>query len=96
MVRLTGAGSYLAFGNVQFGSPGAAGVQLRVSTTTPGVNVNIRLGSANASPVCTVYPDSNGTFQLKANSCYPKPAGTATLYLTVTGPAVLNSLTFTH
>ncbi|WP_405583103.1 hypothetical protein [Streptomyces sp. NBC_01190] len=69
---------------------------MRVSTTTPGVNVNIHLGSATASPVCTVYPDGNGTFQLKANSCYPEPTGAATIYLTVTGPAVLNSLTFTH
>lgn len=96
VVHLAGAGSYLAFNGVRFGSSAASGVQLRVSTTTPGVNVNIRLGSANASPACTVYPDSNGNFQLKSNSCYPKPSGTATVYLTVTGPAVLNSLTFTH
>ncbi|MFC4030096.1 glycosyl hydrolase family 8 [Streptomyces polygonati] len=96
VVKLNGAGSYLAFKNTQFGTPGASGVQLRVSTTTPGVNVNIRLGSATAAPVCTVYPDSGGAWQLKANSCYPKPSGTATVYLTVTGPVTLNSLTFTR
>lgn len=96
VVRLNGAGSYLAFTNVQFGTGGAGGVQLRVSTTTPGVNVNIRLGSATAGPVCTVYPDSNGTWLSKANSCYPKPTGTTTVYLTTTAPITLNSLTFTH
>lgn len=95
VVSLTGAGSYLAFNAVRFGTSAAGGVQLRISTTTPGVNVNIRLGSSTAGPACTVYPDSNGTFDLASNSCYPKPTGTATVYLTVTGPAVVNSFTFT-
>ena len=94
VVQLTGPGSSLAFTSVDFGTTGAASLSLRVSTTTPGVNVQIRLGSAITSPACTVYPDSNGTWHTKSNTCYPKPTGVQTLYITTTGPVAINSFTF--
>ncbi|GLW57090.1 glycosyl hydrolase family 8 [Kitasatospora phosalacinea] len=94
VVQLTGSRSSLAFTNVDFGTTGAASVAFRVSTTAPGVNVQIRLGSPTASPVCTVYPDGNGTWHTKSNTCYPKPTGVQTLYITTTGPVAVNSFSF--
>ncbi|WP_329286912.1 glycosyl hydrolase family 8 [Streptomyces sp. NBC_00691] len=95
VVDLTGRTSVLVLDGVQFGTAGAAGVGFRASTTTPGVNVHVRIGSATASPACTVYPDSNGAWHLKSNSCYPRPAGTTRVYITSTGPVSLDNLSFT-
>jgi endo-1,4-beta-D-glucanase Y/chitodextrinase len=94
VVEFTGSGSHIALNGVQFGTGGAGGVQLRLLTSAPGVNIHVRLGSATASPACTVYPDSNGAWHVKSNTCYPKPAGTANVYLTTTGRVTINSLTF--
>ncbi|WP_051731649.1 glycosyl hydrolase family 8 [Kitasatospora phosalacinea] len=94
VVQLTGSGSSLALTDIDFGTTGAAGVSFRASTTTPGVNLQVRLGSPTASPACTVYPDSNGTWHTKSNTCYPKPAGVQTIYITATGPVAVNSLVF--
>ncbi|MDG4794187.1 glycosyl hydrolase family 8 [Micromonospora sp. WMMD1082] len=94
-VDFSGSGSYIVLNNVEFGSGGAARVQFRVATSVPGANIQVRLGSTTASPACTVYPDGNGTWHLKSNSCYPKPTGARNVYITVTGAARINYLTFT-
>ncbi|MEE1940673.1 glycosyl hydrolase family 8 [Streptomyces sp. TRM 70361] len=94
VVHFTGSGSHIALSDVQFGTTSAGSVRLRAATTASGVNVHVRLGSATVSPACTVYPDGNGTWHLKANSCYPKPTGTHTVYITTTGAVTLNHLTF--
>ncbi len=94
VVQLTGSGSSLVFADVDFGATGAASLSLRVSTTAPGVNVQVRLGSSSASPVCTVYPDGNGAWHTRSNTCYPRPTGLQTVYITTTGPVAVNSFTF--
>ncbi|WP_447002047.1 glycosyl hydrolase family 8 [Saccharothrix isguenensis] len=94
VVTFSGAGSYIAFHNVDFGSTGASRVQFRVAGASPGVNVQVRVGSTSASPACTVYPDGNGTWHVKSNSCYPKVTGLRTIYITVTAPVRINHLTF--
>ncbi|GAB4061060.1 hypothetical protein GCM10028775_79240 [Catellatospora paridis] len=94
IVSFAGSGSHVALRGVQFGSGGAGRVQFRALTSAAGVNVQVRLGSATAAPVCTVYPDSNGVWHLKSNSCYPKPGGLRDVYITATGPIKINSLTF--
>jgi endo-1,4-beta-D-glucanase Y len=93
-VTFSGSGSYLVLNNLDFGSNGAGQVQFRVATDSPGVSIQVRIGSTSASPACTVYPDGNGTWHLKANSCYPKPAGSRNIYITTTGAARINHLTF--
>jgi len=94
VVTFTGSGGRIVFHNVPFGSAGAGGVELRVGGAAPGVNVQIRIGSATASPACTVYPDGNGSYHLKSNSCWPKPTGTQDVHITTTGKVSINSLTF--
>ncbi|MTK05427.1 glycosyl hydrolase family 8 [Micromonospora sp. CP22] len=94
VVDFSGSGSYVVLNNVDFGSSGAGRVQFRVATTSPGVNIQVRVASTSASPACTVYPDGNGTWHLKTNSCYPKLTGTRNIYITTTGAARINHLTF--
>ena len=94
VVSLSGASSYIAFNGVQFGSSGAANVSFRVANPTAGLNLQVRIGSPSASPACTVYPSGNDTWTLSSNSCYPKPSGTQTVYITSTGAAEINYLVF--
>ncbi|MGX7827913.1 glycosyl hydrolase family 8 [Actinokineospora sp. 24-640] len=94
VVAFAGAGSHIAFDNVDFGSGGAGRVQFRAASTAPGVNVHVRIGGTSASPACTVYPDGNGSWHLKSNTCYPKVTGLRTVYLTVTAPVRINHLVF--
>ncbi|MBR7831877.1 glycoside hydrolase family 11 protein [Actinospica durhamensis] len=94
VVSLSGASSYLAFNGVQFGSSGAADVSFRVANPTAGLNLQVRIGSPTASPACTVYPSGNDTWTLSSNSCYPKPSGTQTVYITSTGATEINYLVF--
>jgi oligosaccharide reducing-end xylanase len=94
VVNLAGSSSYIVFNGLNFGTAGASSINFRASTTTSGDNLQVRVGSATASPVCTVYPDSNGAWHLKSNSCYPKITGTQNIYITSTGPASINWLTF--
>lgn len=94
VVNLTSATSYLIFNGLNFGTSGAASVQFRANTTTSGVNLQIRIGSLTASPVCTVYPDSTGAWHLKSNTCYPKITGTQNVYVTTTGPVKINWFKF--
>ncbi len=94
VVGLSGPSSYVAFNGVQFGSPGATGVSFRVANPTPGLNLQVRIGSPTASPACTVYPSGNDTWTLSSNTCYPKPSGTQTVYVTASGPVELNYLEF--
>jgi endo-1,4-beta-xylanase len=94
VVDLSDPNSYIAFNGVQFGSPGAAGVSFRVANPTPGLNLQVRIGSPSASPACTLYPNGNDTWTLSSNTCYPKPSGTQTVYITATGAVELNYLEF--
>ncbi|MDB1087590.1 glycosyl hydrolase family 8 [Streptomyces sp. ACA25] len=96
VVHLTGSGSRLVLRDVEFGPEGARGVRLRVAGTVPGANVHLRLDSATASPACTVYPDGNGSWHLKSNTCWPRPTGTRDVHVTVTGPVTLHHLVFTR
>ena len=94
VVSLSGASSYIAFNGVQFGSSGASSVSFRVANPTAGLNLQVRIGSPSASPACTVYPSGNDTWTLSSNSCYPKPSGTQTVYITSTGAAEINYMVF--
>ena len=93
-MSLTSASSHIVFNGLTFGASGAGSVQFRVSNVNSGANLRVRVGSASASPACTVYPDGNGTWTLKANSCYPKITGTQTIYVTTTAPLKINWLKF--
>ncbi|WP_151771514.1 glycosyl hydrolase family 8 [Streptomyces abyssomicinicus] len=95
VVDLTGSGSRLVLNDVVFGAAGAGGVKFRAAGSASGVNLQVRLDSATSGPACTVYPDGNGAWHLKSNTCWPKPTGTHTVYLTTTGPVSINHLTFT-
>jgi endo-1,4-beta-D-glucanase Y len=94
VVNLAGSSSYIVLSNLNFGTTGAGSIDFRASTTTSGDNLQVRVGSVTASPVCTVYPDSNGAWHLKSNSCYPKITGTQNIYITSTGPASINWIKF--
>jgi endo-1,4-beta-xylanase len=96
VVSLSGPSSYIAFNGAQFGSPGAASVSFRAANPTAGLNLQVRIGSPSASPACTVYPSGNGTWSLSSNTCYPKPSGTQTIYITATGAVQINYLVFTQ
>ncbi|MFE5207974.1 glycosyl hydrolase family 8 [Streptomyces sp. NPDC056600] len=95
VVDLTGSGSRLVLDGVAFGTVGASGVKFRAATSASGVNLQVRLDSATSGPACTVYPDGNGAWHLKSNTCWPKPTGTHTVYITTTGAVSINHLTFT-
>jgi endo-1,4-beta-xylanase len=96
VVSLSGPSSYIAFNGVQFGSPGAGSVSFRVENPTPGLNLHVRIGSPSASPACIVYPAGNNTWNLNSNTCYPKPSGTQTVYITSTGAVKIHYLVFGH
>jgi oligosaccharide reducing-end xylanase len=96
VVNFTNASSYIILNNVNFGTSGAGSVQFRANTLTSGENLQIRIGSQTASPFCTVYPDSNGLWHTKSNTCYlpTKPTGLQNVYVTVTGATKINWLKF--
>jgi len=94
-VVLNDATAYVFYNSIDFGTAGPASVQIRASTTLSGVNVVFRTGSATGPAFCTLYPASDGSYQTTSNSCYPRPTGVQTLYITVTGgPVTLNWLQF--
>lgn len=94
-VLLSGSSSYIVFNNLDFGANGAAAVQIRASTTLAGVNVVFRTGSPTGTAICTLYPSADGSYQTTSNTCYPRPTGVQTIYVTVTGgPVKLNWIQF--
>jgi oligosaccharide reducing-end xylanase len=94
VVNFSGSSSYIVLNGLQFGAAGAGSVQFRASTPGFGVNLQVRIGSATASPVCTVYPDGNSVWHLKSNSCFPKITGTQNIYITTTAAISINWLQF--
>jgi len=94
-VILNDGTAYVFYNGINFGTAGPASVQIRASTTLSGVNVVFRTGSATGPVFCTLYPPSDGNYQTASNTCYPRPTGVQTLYITVTGgPVKLNWLQF--
>jgi hypothetical protein len=87
--------SYISFENLDFGSNGPASVQIRAATTLSGVNVVFRTGSPTGQEICRVYPSSSGNYETGSNTCWPRPTGVQTIYVTVTGgPVKLNWFQF--
>ena len=82
VVNLSTSSSYIAFANMDFGAGGAGSVQIRNWEAGAGVNLQIRLDSPTGSILCTVYGSGNGNWATNSNTCYPKPAGVHTLYIT--------------
>ncbi len=85
VVNLSTSGSYIAFANMDFGAGGANSVQIRNWEAGAGVNLQIRLDSPAGTILCTVYGTGNSTWATNSNTCYPKPTGVHTLYITSTG-----------
>ena len=85
VVNLSTSSSYIAFANTDFGAGGANSVQIRNWEAGAGVNLQIRLDSPTGTILCTVYGTGNSTWATNSNTCYPKPTGIHTLYITSTG-----------
>jgi endo-1,4-beta-D-glucanase Y len=84
VVNLSTSSSYVAFANVDFGAGGANSQQIRNWETSAGVNIQIRLDSPTGSVLCTVFGTGNSTWATNSNTCFPKPTGVHTLYITST------------
>jgi oligosaccharide reducing-end xylanase len=94
VVNFSGGSSWIVFNNVDFGAGGAGSVQFRAYDPGFGVNVQVRLDSPTGSVLCTVYPSGGGVWNTASNTCWPKPTGIHTLYITVSSAAKLNWIKF--
>lgn len=88
VVKFNSTSSYIAFTNVNFGANGAGSITFRAKDAGYGANIQVRVGSPTGSVLCTVYPSGGGVWATSSNTCYPKPTGTQTLYITVTSANV--------
>ncbi|MFD0671227.1 carbohydrate-binding protein [Cohnella sp. GCM10027633] len=82
-------GDYLSFNNINFGSPGATSVQLRVASNASGGNVEVRLGSATGTLAGTCAVPGTGGWQnwTTVNCAVSAITGTQTVFLKFTGGA---------
>src|SRR5258706_1802178 len=95
VVTFNSSQSWTAYSGIDFGATGPSAAVIYMRTNVAGVNVQFRTGSPNGSIVCTLYPDGNGVWHSKSNTCWPKPTGIQTVYITVTGgPVYIDTIQF--